>query len=104
MKRYLALTFVLCVANVFAQKELKEFYLKRTLKQDGLQFNFQVLDDDKHGVWLYDQQKFYHWFMSQRVHSTQGESSGVLLNGEFESFYPSKQLCEKGVFSKGLKQ
>ncbi|MCH2224908.1 MAG: hypothetical protein MK066_09080 [Crocinitomicaceae bacterium] len=103
MKRYLVLTFVLCIANCFAQKELKEFYLKRSLKQDGRQFNFQVLEDDKHGVWFYDQQKFYYWFMSQRVHFTQGQSSGILLNGKFESFYVSKQLCEKGIFSKGLK-
>ncbi len=97
----LVLSF-LC-ANVNAQKELKDFYLNRSLKQDNQQFQFKILDDDKHGVWFYRKNKFYHWYKAQHVLSTQGASSGVLLHGVFEGFYESKQLAQRGRFSKGLK-
>jgi antitoxin component YwqK of YwqJK toxin-antitoxin module len=66
-------------------------------------FTFTVLEDDKHGVWHYDNKKFYFWYKAQHVLSTQGNSSGILLHGEFEAFYENKQLARKGKFIKGLK-
>ncbi|MFK7784157.1 MAG: toxin-antitoxin system YwqK family antitoxin, partial [Crocinitomicaceae bacterium] len=93
----------LIASFAFAQKPLKDVYLKRTLKQDGLQYEFKVLDDDKHGVWFYDKEKFYFWYKAQGVKSTQGESSGTLLHGNFESFYENDQLHQKGIFKRGLK-
>ena len=98
--------FILLLLNAlfgFSQKELKEFYLNRSLKQDGQQFQFKVLDDDKRGVWFYKKDKFYHWYKAQHVMSTQGASAGVLLHGTFEAFYPNKQLAQRGRFQKGLK-
>lgn len=89
--------------STLAQKPLKDFYLNRTLKQDGLQYEFTVIDDDKHGVLHYKKDKFYFWYKAQRVKSTQGESSGKLLHGEFESFYVNDQLYQKGDFKHGLK-
>lgn len=86
-----------------AQKPLKDFYLKRTLNQDGLQYEFSVLDEDKHGVVHYSKDKFYFWYKAQGVKWTQGESSGTLLHGEFESFYENDQLYQKGDFKRGLK-
>lgn len=77
--------------------------MKRSFNLDGFQYEFTVLDEDRKGVSHYDQTKFYFWFKSQRVLSTQGASSGQLLNGKFQVFYSSKQLFEKGVFHKGLK-
>ncbi len=95
----IALTF-----STFAQKPLKDFYLNRTLKQDGLQYEFTVIDNDKHGILHYNKDKFYFWYKAQRVKSTQGESSGTLLHGEFESFYTNDQLHQKGNFKRGLKR
>lgn len=91
------------IQTAYSQKNLKEFYLKRTLKQDGEQFNFLILDEDKRGVWFYSKEKFYFWYKTQHVLQTQGGASGILLHGEFESFYTSKQLAKKGDFNRGLK-
>jgi len=86
-----------------AQNHLKDFALQRSLKQDGLQLNFTVLDDDKKGIRHHNPSKFYYWTKSQHLRATQGASSGDLLHGEFEAFYQSKQLSHKGTFDKGLK-
>lgn len=104
MGKYLtAIFFFLSVFVLSAQKIDKYLYLKHSTKQDGLSFQFTVLEDDKHGVWIYDKSKFYYWFKAQKVLSTQGGSSGLLLHGNFESFYENKQLAQKGSFHKGLK-
>ena len=86
-----------------AQKPIDDLYLKRSLKEDGKQFQFTVLDDDKRGVWRHNKKKFYYWYKAQHVLSTQGGSSGQLINGDFEVFYSNKQLAQKGAFKKGLK-
>jgi len=103
MRFLLLFTISLTSSILLSQKPLKDFYLKRTLNQSGFQYEFSVLDEDKHGVWFYDKQKFYFWYKAQGVQSTQGESSGRLLHGEFESFYENDQLHQKGMFKKGLK-
>ena len=103
MKISVIALLLLCHFGCFAQKPLRDFYLKRSLKQDGQQFQFTVLDEDKHGIWVYQKDKYYHWYKAQNVISTQGGSSGTLLNGKFEAFYPNKQLARKGSFHKGLK-
>ncbi len=102
-----SLLLFLIMATAFpsvAQKALKDFYLKRRLTQGGLQYEFSVLDEDKHGVFHYKKNKYYFWYKAQSVMSTQGESAGVLLHGEFESFYSNGQLFEKGEFKRGLKK
>lgn len=103
MKPLLPVLLTIISFSLFAQKPLKDFYLKRTLNQNGLQYEFSVLDEDKHGVLLYSKEKFYFWYKAQGVKSTQGESSGILLHGEFESFYENDQLHQKGTFKRGLK-
>lgn len=87
----------------FSQKEIKDYYLQKTLRQDNLQYQFSVLDDDKTGVWIFDKSKVYFWYKSQKVHNTQGGASGELLHGVFSSFYNSKQLHSQGKFFRGLK-
>jgi antitoxin component YwqK of YwqJK toxin-antitoxin module len=104
MKNYVSLLMLFSVLSCYGQKPLKDFYLTRSLKQDGLSYNFTVLDSDKKGVWIYKKEKFYYWYKAQHVLSTQGSASGVVLNGEFEAFYQNKQLASKGQFNKGLKQ
>ena len=87
----------------FSQEIEKDLYLKHSVRQDGESFNFSVLSEDKKGPLHHDKTKYYYWFKAQKVMSTQGGSSGLLLNGKFESFYDNKQLSSKGHFCKGLK-
>lgn len=103
MKYAVLVLWLLAAWYTNAQDHLEDFALKRSLKQDGLQFNFTVLDDDKRGVRHHKPSKFYYWFKAQHVRSTQGASSGRLLHGVFEAFYPDKQLAQKGSYKKGLK-
>ncbi|NRA11302.1 MAG: hypothetical protein HRT57_05030 [Crocinitomicaceae bacterium] len=104
MKNYVILLMLFSVLSCYGQKPLKEFYLKRSLKQEGLSYTFTVLDVEKHSVRKYREDKFYYWYKAQHVLSTQGNSSGTLLHGKFETFYSNKQLSSKGQFNKGLKQ
>lgn len=87
----------------FSQEMDKDIYLKHSLRQDGEAYQFTVIDPDKKGVFHHDKSKYYYWFKAQKVISTQGGSSGLVLNGEFEAFYDNKQLSKKGNFCKGLK-
>ena len=103
MKYAVLVLGILAASYTIAQNHLEDFTLKRSLKQDGLQFNFTVLDDDKRGVKHHKPSKFYYWFKAQHVRATQGASSGRLLHGKFEAFYPDKQLAQQGSYKKGLK-
>jgi antitoxin component YwqK of YwqJK toxin-antitoxin module len=47
--------------------------------------------------------KFYYWFYNNSLHVTQGDYSGKLLHGQFQSYYKNDNLKEKGNFHYGLK-
>ncbi|MDT3403750.1 toxin-antitoxin system YwqK family antitoxin [Mucilaginibacter terrae] len=47
--------------------------------------------------------RLYYWYGSNTIHQTQGSFSGKLLNGQYQEFYPNKNLHEQGKFKKGLK-
>lgn len=89
--------------NCIAQKELKDYALSHSLKQNKEQYQFMVLDSDKKGPCVHRKDRYYFWYKSQNVISTQGGSSGQLLHGSFEAFHENKQLSKKGTFRKGLK-
>lgn len=103
MKTLLIAFCLLFTYPVISQQVTKDFYLKKSLKQDGLQLQFTVLDEDKKGVWHYQRSKFYFWYKAQKVMATQGGASGQLLNGNYEAFHENKQLAQKGKFCRGLK-
>jgi antitoxin component YwqK of YwqJK toxin-antitoxin module len=46
---------------------------------------------------------FYYWYEANAIHSTQGGFSGKLLNGQYNEYYPNKNLKVQGGFKKGLK-
>ncbi|WP_426672084.1 toxin-antitoxin system YwqK family antitoxin [Mucilaginibacter sp. McL0603] len=46
---------------------------------------------------------FYYWYSANAIHSSQGGFSGKLLNGQYTTYYPDKNLKEQGSFKKGLK-
>lgn len=103
MKPILFSIFTIISLVCFSQKELKDYSLSHSLKQNKEQYQFLVLDSDKRGPWIHKKDRFYFWYKAQKVMSTQGGSSGQLLHGEFESFHENKQLSKKGAFRKGLK-
>lgn len=51
----------------------------------------------------YDDSLFYYWFKAQKIHVSQGHSSGDVLHGKFVKYYVNGQLAEAGVFQFGLK-
>ena len=60
--RALVLILIVLSGATYAQKPLQEVYLKRTIKQEGQQYQFMLLDEDKRGVSRYDREKFYYWY------------------------------------------
>jgi antitoxin component YwqK of YwqJK toxin-antitoxin module len=103
MKNLSILAFVLVRLVLSAQQQPIDHSLKHTMKQDGLSMQFTVLDPDEKGIKRHSTSKTYYWYKAQQVIRTQGGNAGQLLDGQFESFYSNKQLCEKGRFRKGLK-
>lgn len=103
MKYLVGLILIVNTTFSFNQKILKDIHLKRSLKQEGEQYQFTVLDKDEKGVRSYKKDRFYYWYKAQHVIATQGASSGDLLHGGFEAYHDNKQLSKKGAFSKGLK-
>ncbi|MEN9441050.1 MAG: hypothetical protein RLZ33_1127 [Bacteroidota bacterium] len=104
MRYLLHFFFLILVQSAFAQQVEADFYLKKSIKQEGKLYVFYVQDEDKKPVGHFDQDKFYFWYKAQVVKQTQGAASGQLLHGLYEVFYSNKQLAEKGRFRKGLKQ
>jgi antitoxin component YwqK of YwqJK toxin-antitoxin module len=103
-KKHTLLSFLFLFAlNSFAQKPDQNAVLRHSIKQGGLAYYFTVLEMDKKPKTKHRKDKFYYWYKAQKIMQTQGGSSGILLHGLFESFYPNKQLHERGKFSKGLK-
>ena len=45
----------------------------------------------------------YYWFDSKLIHQTQGDYSGILLNGNYVKYDTDGNMLGKGIFVKGLK-
>lgn len=104
MRYLLHFFFLILVQSSLSQQVEADFYLKKSIKQEGKLYVFYVQDEDKKSNLNFDQDKFYFWYKAQVVKQTQGAASGQLLHGLYEVFYSNKQLVEKGRFRKGLKQ
>jgi len=91
------IVLLLFVAQSIVAQELKEL---RHFRTSDYKCDFYVSLSDKkvkHHDTLH-----YHWFKAQKIHVTQGQSQGNILNGQFNKFYHSGQLAEKGDFEMGL--
>lgn len=95
------LTSLFCL-TVSSQEKVNYANLK-SLRKNGEFIRFQVEEFNPKKNNKYDNSLTYYWYKSQNVMSTQGGSSGLLLNGIYEQFYANKQLAIKGFFKKGLK-
>lgn len=83
-------------------KQLRESINTIQIKQDGLDYRFEV-GNYKQSPILKNKKKWYYWFDGKKVLKTEGDFEGRLLNGHFATFYPNNQLQAKGKFNKGIK-
>lgn len=94
--------FLFSLISSYAQEEVNYSNL-RSLRDGESFIRFQVMElGDSKKVNL-KEDVVYSWFKSQKVMSTEGGASGVLLDGIYEEFYPNSQLKVKGVYKKGVK-
>jgi len=98
----ISFVFVLFSVCAFTQQEVTYPNL-RSLRNGEFFIRFQVMDRSDSKKVKFDKDEVYYWFKSQKVMSTQGAASGVLLNGIYEEFYPTSQLKVRGAFKKGVK-
>lgn len=75
--------------------------LSITITERDWTANINVLNDSD--LKSTDVELEYHWFKAQHIHTTTGDFTGRLLDGEYEKFDASGNLIEKGQFEKGLK-
>ncbi len=97
---------LMMASNVYADKYDKEF------EKNKRNHHLQVKDS----LYLYtfiataklegkaDIQKDYTWYYNNSLHTTRGNYSGKLLNGDFIKYYSyTHGMAEKGTFKEGLK-
>lgn len=101
MKLTLLLCSTITFLNVFCQKP-KDITNYRSIRANNEFFQFHVKAHDEKMPRNFSNDKMYFWYKSQEIISTQGGGSGQLLHGNFESYYPNKQLCRRGTFKNGL--
>lgn len=88
--------FFLLFAFLFPNKNVQ----RKIISDSEFNYTFYVFTEGKSknkGV------KYYHWFKSGEIHSSQGSSSGNLLHGQFTKSYKNNNLAEQGTFKNGLK-
>lgn len=73
------------------------------VQQEGKSLTFSIVESKNQKSKKFNINKTYYWYKAQFVISTQGGSSGTLLNGNFNAYYLNKQLAEQGSFDRGLK-
>lgn len=95
--------FISLVCFTVSSQEKVNYANLKSLRKDGDFIRFQVEEFNPKKKNKYDNALTYYWYKSQNVMSTQGGSSGLLLNGIYEQFHSNKQLAIKGFFKKGLK-
>lgn len=107
---------------IFNSERIKEMHLKllisllvliglQSFSQDKIALRHTVTDSTTADFYIQlDDEKvkfndtlIYFWFKSQKIHNSQGASSGNLLNGPYSCYYHSGQIKERGEFKDGLK-
>jgi hypothetical protein len=94
--------FLLLPVFGFAQQMPASGFDKVHIIADGLNIQAEILPVSDAPELCND--RFYFWYSSNTIHSTQGGFSGRLLNGSYKEYFPNKNLKEEGVFKEGLKE
>ena len=97
MKQVLTIAVLILTVTCFAQ----DYAALRHCKSKEFKYDFYVRLKDKNVH--YKDTVIYTWFRAQKIHQTQGNSDGYLLDGPFSKFYHSGQLAEQGEFDNGLR-
>jgi len=97
MNKVVLIIFLYCLNYAHAQNYAE----LRHVQNDSLKIDFYVSTD--HKKIKYKDTVLYTWYKSKKVMTTQGNSSGDILNGTFKKYYLSGQLAESGLYKMGLK-
>lgn len=91
----------LIVLLVFASsiQAQDSFYLRKKITDRQFRYEFFVSERSPHAK----TKVTYYWFKGGLIHHSEGAYSGEVLDGDFEKFYLSNQLAEKGQFKNGKK-
>lgn len=73
---------------------------RRVISDSEFNYTFYILPEETKSNNVL---KYYHWYKSGEIHTSQGSSSGSLLHGDYTKSYKNNDLAEKGSFKKGLK-
>jgi hypothetical protein len=93
-----------CSENSFRQNASEyqsTAYHRVTLNKNDTIYRFQV--DKPDFDLLADNKLTYFWYVPDTILQTQGKYEGMVLDGFYNVFYPSKNLLEAGEFQEGLK-
>jgi hypothetical protein len=100
MKRFIA-AFFLLFNSAFAQEpEIRKTHSVLVNEKDSYA-RFEILNKPLRIA--ADTARLYHWYLSNALHTSKGGYEGLLLHGDYSSFYPGDALREKGRFYYGLK-
>jgi hypothetical protein len=92
--------FVLPIHDLCSQSSNKN-HVQVNVNEKTESMVFSVLNSKK-SIKI-SSQKFYFWYSSNQIKSTQGGYSGKLLDGVYTCFYLNNNLKEKGIFKLGLR-
>jgi len=98
MMKQIVLLILITIAQFSISQELKEL---RHFHTADFKCDFYISFSEKEIK--YEDTLHYHWFKSQAIHVTQGNSEGNVLDGSYTKFYISGQMAEQGSFDKGLR-
>ena len=97
MKNTVLFIFLVMVKLGFSQ----DYAELRHVQSSEYKYDFYVSTD--HKKIRHKDTVVYTWYKSQKLMSTQGSSSGNILNGTFKKYYLTSQLAESGTYKMGLK-
>lgn len=92
---YIAILFF-CVIGC---KTAQEPYNKRIISDTIYKEHFYITDEEPKAK----KDRAYYWYRAQKVHHSQGDYAGELVDGLYIKYYQSNQLAAKGYFKEGVK-
>ena len=93
------LTIAVLILTVVSKAQ--DFEALRHCKSEEFKYDFYVLLKERN--LRFKDTVFYSWFRAQKIHHTQGQVGGDILDGPFYKYYHSGQLAEQGQYKSGLK-
>lgn len=99
----LAFSFFCTSAQLIFSQKIQQKYFTVYLNNSENNCAIQAQVATKKTKIRYSDTLKYYWYYIDKIIITQGASDGKILHGKYATFYYNKNLKEKGVFKKGLK-